>query len=125
MSHTWLRNLAHTFGVRRNRKARRLTAGRTRRLQIESLENRVVPSTTGNSSAGQPANLDFLPAGPQIGIQATNPLATFHNASAVSGYGLTSGATATPTTAEVTNVVQQWALNPNSNLGFNVRQLNA
>jgi hypothetical protein len=82
-------------------------------------------TTTWDSFAGQPANPDYERAGPLFGVQAGAPVSTFHNATALSGYGLTAGATPTLTAADVTQTVQQWDLNPAANYGFNIRQLNS
>jgi hypothetical protein len=81
-------------------------------------------TTTWNSFAGQPASLDYGRAGPLIDVQGGAPVAAFHNASAVNGYALSASSTPTLTAADVTNTLQQWALNPATNYGFNIRELN-
>jgi hypothetical protein len=82
-------------------------------------------TTTWDSFGGEAGNPDYGRAGPLMDIQTAAPVSTFHNATALSGYAMTASSTPTPTAADVTQTVQQWDLNPNSNLGFNIRQLNS
>ena len=91
---------------------------------VVPLQTPIDTTTTWNSFAGQPTNPDYGRAGPLFGVQASAPVSSFHNATALSGYALTAGATPTLTAADVTQTVQQWDLNPATNDGFNIRELN-
>lgn len=62
-------------------------------------------------------------AGPTYGIQSMWPIGSFRNSLITTGslLSLPDAASANPTSADVTQAVQNWALNPANNLGFNIR----
>ena len=82
-------------------------------------------STTWASLAASPVNQEEGRAGPAIGVQIAQPIGSFRNGAITTGALFSLPATASvgsPTNADVTQTLQNWANNPTTNYGFNIRQ---